>query len=229
MQAQNLGDNLYMLDNGMVRQFFVVGPDKVLLLDTGFEGGSVLAAVREVSEAPIQVLLTHGDPDHAGGLDKFGEAWLHEKDWHLVEAKTKLHPLQEGDTFRCGDWNLQVIEIPGHTYGSVAFGDFDKKVLFAGDSVQKAGPIYLFGSHRNLNLYIESQKKLEAMADRFETIYPCHHACPVTPDFIGKNRLDAEAMRAGSLPSEPTPGMPCRTYHGQWTDFYCTEADRTRA
>ena len=37
------------------------------------------------------------------------------------------------------------------------------------------------------------------------------------------------AMRAGSLPSEPTPGMPCRTYHGQWTDFYCTEADRTRA
>lgn len=229
MQAQNLGDNLYMLDNGMVRQFFVVGPDKVLLLDTGFEGGSVLAAVREVSEAPIQVLLTHGDPDHAGGLDEFGETWLHEKDWHLVEAETKLHPLQEGDTFRCGDWNLQVIEIPGHTYGSVAFGDFDKKVLFAGDSVQKAGPIYLFGSHRNLNLYIESQKKLEAMADRFETIYPCHHACPVTPDFIGKNRLDAEAMRAGSLPSEATPGMPCRTYHGQWTDFYCTEADRTRA
>ena len=66
------------------------------------------------------------------------------------------------------------------------------------------------------------------MADRFETIYPCHHACPVTPDFIGKNRRDAEALRAGTLPSEPTPGMPCRTYHGRWTDFYCTEEDRTR-
>lgn len=229
MQTQYLGENLYMLDDGMVRQFFIVGPDKVLLLDTGFAGEEVLAAVRAVSSAPIQVLLTHGDPDHAGGLDAFARAWLHEKDWHLVEAATKLHPLQEGDTFLCGDWKLQVIEIPGHTYGSVAFADFEKKVLFAGDSVQKAGPIYLFGSHRNLNLYIESQKKLEAMADRFETIYPCHHACPVTPDFIGKNRLDAEALQAGTLPSEPTPGMPCRTYHGQWTDFYCTEADRTRA
>ena len=95
--------------------------------------------------------------------------------------------------------------------------------------MQKDGPIYLFGSHRNVNLYIESQKKLEAMADKFQTIYPCHHPCPVTPDTIGKNRRDAEALRAGALPGEPTPGMPCRTYHGQWTDFYCTEADRTRA
>ena len=96
-------------------------------------------------------------------------------------------------------------------------------MLFAGDSVQKDGPIYLFGNHRNLNLYIESQRKLEALAEKFDTIYPCHHACPVTPDYIGKNRLDAEALRAGSLPSEPTPGMPCRTYHGQWTEFYYTE------
>ena len=228
MQAQFLGDGLYMLDNGMVRQFFIAAPDKVLLLDTGFPGGGVLEAVRQVSGAPIQVLLTHGDPDHAGGLEEFGEAWLHQKDWHLVDGTTKLHPLQEGDTFACGDWKLQVIEIPGHTYGSVAFADFGKKVLFAGDSVQKAGPIYLFGSHRSLPLYIESQKKLEAMADKFETIYPCHHACPVTPDFIAKNRQDAQALQAGTLPSEPTPGMPCRTYHGQWTDFYCTEADRTR-
>lgn len=122
-----------------------------------------------------------------------------------MHASTRLHPLREGDTFCCGDWKLQVIEIPGHTYGSVAFADFEKKVLFSGDSVQKGGPIYLFGSHRNLNLYIQSERKLEAMACRFETIYPCHHFCPVTPDYIGKNRQDAEALQAGILPNEPTP------------------------
>ena len=228
MVPQRLQEDLYMLDDGRVRQFLILGSNAALLLDTGFTDSDVLTAVRTVTDAPLQVLLTHGDLDHAGGLGNFEEAWLHEKDWNLVHASTRLHPLREGDTFCCGDWKLQVIEIPGHTYGSVAFADFEKKVLFSGDSVQKGGPIYLFGSHRNLNLYIQSQRKLEAMACRFETIYPCHHFCPVTPDYIGKNRQDAEALQAGILPDEPTPGMPCRTYHGRWTDFYCTEEDRVR-
>ena len=228
MVPQRLQEDLYMLDDGRVRQFLILGSNTALLLDTGFTDSDVLTAVRTVTDAPLQVLLTHGDLDHAGGLGNFEEAWLHEKDWNLVHASTRLHPLREGDTFCCGDWKLQVIEIPGHTYGSVAFADFEKKVLFSGDSVQKGGPIYLFGSHRNLNLYIQSERKLEAMACRFETIYPCHHFCPVTPDYIGKNRQDAEALQAGILPDEPTPGMPCRTYHGRWTDFYCTEEDRVR-
>ena len=228
MVPQRLQEDLYMLDDGRVRQFLILGSNAALLLDTGFTDSDVLTAVRTVTDAPLQVLLTHGDLDHAGGLGNFEEAWLHEKDWNLVHASTRLHPLREGDTFCCGDWKLQVIEIPGHTYGSVAFADFEKKVLFSGDSVQKGGPIYLFGSHRNLNLYIQSERKLEAMACRFETIYPCHHFCPVTPDYIGKNRQDAEALQAGILPNEPTPGMPCRTYHGRWADFYCTEEDRVR-
>lgn len=228
MVPQRLQEDLYMLDDGRVRQFLILGSNAALLLDTGFTDSDVLTAVRTVTDAPLQVLLTHGDLDHAGGLGNFEEAWLHEKDWNLVHASTRLHPLREGDTFCCGDWKLQVIEIPGHTCGSVAFADFEKKVLFSGDSVQKGGPIYLFGSHRNLNLYIQSERKLEAMACRFETIYPCHHFCPVTPDYIGKNRQDAEALQAGILPNEPTPGMPCRTYHGRWTDFYCTEEDRVR-
>ena len=228
MVPQRLQEDLYMLDDGRVRQFLILGSNAALLLDTGFTDSDVLTAVRTVTDAPLQVLLTHGDLDHAGGLGNFEEAWLHEKDWNLVHASTRLHPLREGDTFCCGDWKLQVIEIPWHTYGSVAFADFEKKVLFSGDSVQKGGPIYLFGSHRNLNLYIQSERKLEAMACRFETIYPCHHFCPVTPDYIGKNWQDAEALQAGILPNEPTPGMPCRTYHGRWTDFYCTEEDRVR-
>lgn len=228
MVPQRLQEDLYMLDDGRVRQFLILGRDSALLLDTGFPGSGVLEAVRTVTDAPLQVLLTHGDVDHAGGLGNFEEAWLHEQDWKMVHGATKLHPLQEGDTFCCGDWKLQVIEIPGHTYGSVAFADFEKKILFPGDSVQKGGPIYLFGRHRNLNLYIQSQRKLETMTCKFETIYPCHHDCPVTPDYIGKNLQDAEALKAGVLPNEPTPGMPCRTYHGRWTDFYCTEKDRVR-
>lgn len=202
LQTQALADNLYMLDDGMVRQFLLTAPDKALLLDTGFAGSQVLEAVRGLTDAPVQVLLTHGDPDHAGGLEEFAEAWLHEKDWHLVHGSTRLHPLREGDTFTCGDYRLEVIEIPGHTYGSVAFADWDKGMLFAGDSVQKEGPIYLFGAHRNLGLYIQSQEKLAQMAHRFRIVYPCHHACPVTPR-LHRQKPGRRPGSAGGHPHRP--------------------------
>ena len=81
----------------------------------------------------------------------------------------------------------------------------------------------MFGAHRNLDLYLESQRKLLGIMDRIETVLPCHHACPITPDYIEKNLQDAEALKKGLLTGEKHPFMPCRTYHGTWTDFYYTE------
>ena len=100
--------------------------------------------------------------DHAGGLKDFGKCCLHKADWHLVKGDIELEPLSEGDVFVCGGYHFETIEIPGHTYGSVAFIDREKKLLLPGDSVQKAGPIFMFGGHRNLDLYIESQKKMRS-------------------------------------------------------------------
>lgn len=228
IQVQKFWDGLSILYDGMVRQFLFTGEGEALLVDTGFAHSQVLAAVRTVTDAPVKVILTHADPDHAGGLGDFGEAWLHEKDWPLVKGNVKLHPLQEGDVFTCGDYRLEAIEIPGHTYGSVAFVDRAKKLLLPGDSVQKEGPIYLFGAHRNVGLYVESERKLLDRAAEFETILPCHHACPIGPEWIGRNLEDAVALKAGQLPSTPEPGMPCRTYRGRWTQFYSTEENIRR-
>lgn len=225
IQVEKFREGLYILYDGMVRQFLFTGEGEALLVDTGFAHSHVLEAVRTVTDAPVKVILTHADIDHAGGLSDFGEAWLHEKDWHLVQGKVKLHPLKEGDVFTCGDYRLETIEIPGHTYGSVAFADRAKKLLLPGDSVQKEGPIYLFGKHRSVSQYVESEAKLLAQAADFETILPCHHACPIGPEWIGRNLEDARALKAGQLPSEPEPGMLCRTYHGRWTQFYSTPED----
>ena len=41
--------------------------------------------------------------------------------------------------------------------------------------MQKDGPIYMFGEHRNLDRYIESLKKLQGLADKVETVLPCHY------------------------------------------------------
>ena len=176
--------------------------------------------VKSITKHPVKVVMTHGDPDHAGGLKDFGKCYLHKGDWPLISEGIQLEPLKEGDIFKCGGYTLEAIEIPGHTYGSMAFADWEKKLLLPGDSVQKAGPIYMFGEHRNLDLYIESQRKLLGLQDKIETILPCHHEYPIDPGFIEKNLLDAEALRRGELEGEKHPFMPCYSYKGRWTEFY---------
>ena len=130
-------DGLTIFEDRGVRQFLLIGPDNALVIDTGYADTRLLETVRQHTDRPLQVLLTHADPDHAGGLSEFGEGWLHKRDWPLVATGPKLHPLQDGDVFRCGDFALEVIEIPGHTPGSVAFFDSERGLLISGDSIQK--------------------------------------------------------------------------------------------
>lgn len=219
-KIQKFMENFYVLDDGRVREFLIVGEEEALLMDTGFTDSHVYEAVREVTDLPVTVILSHGDKDHTGGLKDFGRCYLNERDWHLVKDEVTLLPLHEGDVFSCGGYRLEVIEIFGHTYGSVAFADWEKRLLLPGDSVQKDGPIYMFGSHRNLDLYIESQRKLCTLADRFDTILPCHHEYPIDAGYIEKNLQDALLLREGKLTGQPHPTMPCRSYKGRWTEFY---------
>ena len=204
-------DGLYILEDDRVRQFLMLGSDSALLIDTGFAEDHVREAVSAVTDLPVRVIMTHGDPDHAGGLSDFGTCRIHREDWHLLPDGIEPEPLAEGDVFECGGYRLETIEIPGHTYGSAAFFDREKGLLLPGDSVQKDGPIYMFGSHRNLDLYIESQKKLCGLADEVKTIIPCHHDYPIGPEYISRNLEDAIAMRNGKLPGTPHPEMPCIT------------------
>ena len=212
--------NFYILGDGRVRQFLIVGEKKALLVDTGFPDSHVYEAVQSITDLPVRVIMTHADIDHAGGLKEFGSCRLHEADWNLVKEDVRLEPLREGNVFECGGYRLETIEIPGHTYGSTAFFDREKKLLLPGDSVQKEGPIYMFGAHRELDLYIESQRKLCALVGQIETIIPCHHEYPIGPEYIGRNLEDAAALKRGELQGEEHPYLPCRSYKGKWTEFY---------
>ena len=58
VQTQRLEENLYAFFDGHVRQFLLVGPDRALLLDTGYDRSHLGEAVRAVTDKPVQVLLT---------------------------------------------------------------------------------------------------------------------------------------------------------------------------
>ena len=79
--------DFYLLDDGRVRQFLFVVPDSALLVDAGFPDSHLAQVIREITDKPVQVVMTHGDFDHTGGLGDFGECWLHPADWALVRGK----------------------------------------------------------------------------------------------------------------------------------------------
>lgn len=220
LKTRELFAGLYALEDGRVRQFLVLGGERALLFDAGFADSGVLETVRSLTDQPIDVVMTHGDRDHSGGLVDFGCCRMHEGDWPLVaEMDVALSPLAEGEVLACGGYRFRVIAIPGHTPGSLAFYDEAKGILLAGDSVQSGGPIFMFGGHRDLDAYIASLEKLERLIPADVTVLPCHSACPIDAGCIARDLADARALRDGALASDPHPALPCRVYHGEATDF----------
>lgn len=180
----------------------------------------MLETVRALTDLPIDVVMTHGDPDHSGELADFGSCRMNAGDWLLVkDGSIALAPLDEGEIVACGEYRFRVIAIPGHSAGSLAFYDEAKEILLAGDSVQSGGPIFMFGGHRDLDAYIASLEKLEQLIPANVTVLPCHSACPIDAGFITRDLADARALRDGALASDPHPALPCRVYHGEATDF----------
>lgn len=220
LKTRELFAGLYALEDEWVRQFLVIGEERALLFDAGFADSGVLETVRALTELPIDVVMTHGDPDHSGGLADFGSCRMNAGDWLLVkDGSIALAPLDEGEIVACGGYRFRVIAIPGHTAGSLAFYDEAKGILLGGDSVQSGGPIFMFGGHRNLDAYIASLEKLERLIPANVTVLPCHSACPIDAGFITRDLADARALRDGALASDPHPALPCRVYHGEATDF----------
>lgn len=220
LKTRELFAGLYALEDERVRQFLVIGEERALLFDAGFADSGVLETVRALTDLPIDVVMTHGDPDHSGGLADFGSCRMNAGDWLLVkDGSIALAPLDEGEIVACGEYRFRVIAIPGHSAGSLAFYDEAKEILLAGDSVQSGGPIFMFGGHRDLDAYIASLEKLERMIQADVTVLPCHSACPIDAGFITRDLADARALRDGALASDPHPALPCRVYHGEATDF----------
>jgi glyoxylase-like metal-dependent hydrolase (beta-lactamase superfamily II) len=51
------------------------------------------------------------------------------------ESVVDYQYIKEGDVFKAGDYTLEVVATPGHTYGHMCLYERDKKIFFSGDHV----------------------------------------------------------------------------------------------
>jgi glyoxylase-like metal-dependent hydrolase (beta-lactamase superfamily II) len=193
------------------------GPERILL-DTG-QGKpgypDVLARAMERSGCRTiqEVVLTHGHPDHLGGVaqvvERFGALRVSKLPWPDFDRACPVSaaPIGDGAVVRCEGATLRAVHTPGHAPDHLCFVLEEEQAIFSGDNVLGVGTTVIPQAGGDLDDYLRSLDRLLALAPR--RIYPAHGPC--IEDGVAKlrqyiaHRHDRErqilaALRQGDAP-----------------------------
>jgi glyoxylase-like metal-dependent hydrolase (beta-lactamase superfamily II) len=220
-----INDNTWRMEDNGVRFYLLCGTERAALIDTGMNAPDAREIAEGLTSLPLILINTHADPDHISGNAAFDSFYMSPNEEGNLRNFTEageIIPIKEGDVIDLGDRPLRIIDIPGHTRGSIAILDDRNRVLISGDSVQD-GRIFMFGPERNLEVYIESMKHLEIYADAFDEIYPMHGTFPVYNDLIGKLIEGAQDITAGRTEGKTVEvfGNEVCLYNFSYAGFLC--------
>ena len=220
-----MNENTWRIEDGFVRMFLLTGTKEALLVDSGVSGPDAKAIAESITDLPIKLINTHADGDHIAGNETFGQFYMHpmeEENYRFRGRTGEIIPVQQGDILDLGDRPLEIIDLPGHTKGSIAILDVKNRVLIGGDSIQD-GRIFMFGEQRNLAEYITSLEKLSAYEGRFDEVYASHGTVSVKPDMIPKLIAGAKQILAGEATGEEIDmfGNKVMLYQFEFAGFLC--------
>ena len=158
------------------------GSDAVVVLDPGpldeSHLQSVLGHVADSGRHVALTLLTHGHLDHAESADRF-----HELTGAPVRAFGRGHDdVRPGEVITVEGLDIVAVATPGHTSDSYSFVLPAENALLTGDTVLGRGTTVVAWPDGNLEAYLDSLGRLEALTGAGEvvTLLPGHG--PTAPD-----------------------------------------------
>ena len=125
-----------------------------------------------IHEKDVEVYKRHNEPSFHRYMEKSLKVFNRIFFWRILVPKhpeetdegrmnfNNWHFVKDGDRFDLGDLTAEVIEIPGHTKGSIAIWFKEKKLIITSDGANAATWLFLPES-TDLPTYIESLHKLE--------------------------------------------------------------------
>lgn len=185
-----------------VHCFLVEGRDKALLIDTMTGLRGLPAFVATLTDLPVEVALTHGHMDHAGGVFEFGRCYIHPVDIPMLDGRTlparvgyvrgqlppgeapeasafvpdgpvEFVPLKAGDKLDLGGRALEVLHVPGHTRGSLCYLDTASGDFFAGDACNN-NTLLMMDVSATIEEYLEALLALKERQGDIQRFYLFH-------------------------------------------------------
>ncbi|AXS79630.1 hydroxyacylglutathione hydrolase [Dechloromonas sp. HYN0024] len=182
---------------------------RAVVVDPG-DAGPVIARLEADGLKLEGILITHHHADHQGGIGELRARWpvdVHAPGNEAISGGTR--PLYGGERIDMLDQQVEVIAVPGHTLGHLAY--VAPGALLCGDTLFGAGCGRLFeGTPAQMSASLD---RLAALPD--ETRVYCAHeytemnlrfALAVEPQNAAlRARVDkVAALRAAGLPSVPS-------------------------
>lgn len=176
------GTNTYLVGTGRER----------ILLDTGEGRPAYLDLLARSLEAHgnlriQEIVLTHGHPDHMGGVAGVAErhgalrvskhpgsgtAGEHGAHGAARGTGAPLRWLAEGDVVETEGATLRALHTPGHADDHLCFLLEEEQALFSGDNVLGVGTTVIPGEGGDLSAYLDSLARMRELDPG--AIYPAH-------------------------------------------------------
>lgn len=148
-----------ILDRYKEALFLIEGNDQALLIDSGMDEDSLKEAITLITDKPVILALSHGHIDHIGLSNEFDNVYMNYNDLdtykqhmtmkrghfncEILRFKNPDDLLEMPDSFDLGNHDIKVIDLPGHTPGSVIFVDMKNKTIFTGDAIGSGCGVWL--------------------------------------------------------------------------------------
>ena len=216
-KARAILENVTLISGLAGEQCYLIeGREKALLIDALSGIGSLKAFVRELTDLPVELVLTHNHVDHIGAAFEYGKVFLHPADIPglyemggpearlgfvnsqggagfiirpddvIPSVPIKTYPVYDGDEIDLGDTRLEVIHVPGHTWGSIVLLDRAARVIYSGDAVNANTLLFLGGA--SIEEYREGLMHLQSFESACDVLWGGHGGVSVpfsiVPDAI---------------------------------------------
>lgn len=207
--SQEIEPGIHMIvDYDDTKMYLLLGKERAMLIDAGLGSGNLRAFVeRMIGDLPLDVVITHGHPDHIAAMGQFQDhysVYMSHRDVPMVQGFVErmgyridleqIEDLREGARFDLGDRSFTVYDLPGHSPGSVVLFDAASGLLIAGDAVGSNRPTITdslwmqFPGMAPIDTYLSSLQVFRAKvgAGSIRTIIGGHNDLPI----YGESYLD---------------------------------------
>lgn len=220
--------------------YLLIGDKSALLIDMALEDQGLHLYATLLAHQKVNVALSHGHIDHIYHLENEKEVWVHPDDQPLItQGAFPFQPplsrvpsfkdLHDGEILDLGNRLIDVIHIPGHTDGSIAFYDRKSQFLFSGDTISRR---LLYGMHKEVPINVFCQKLQEIKKLDIQKIYTAHDRVGLPKSHIDLMLKVMQKEEATTSQSVELPGLGTLTTeeYGVETDLayfsFCYKEDR---